>query len=176
MGTNDWTDSEKIVLKKMWLDGRSSRECAAALPGRTHSACIGQARRLGLPIRDISKDNVGRKRRSIAQKDKVPPAAGAASKPRAPPSSEPHAFVDIAHEPHGGTEVSLLDARPRQCRWPLGDPRSADFKFCGRGTVMGMSWCEHHARKGYQLPAVKRREFGVKKAPAETKTVLETAE
>ena len=86
MGTNDWTDSEKIVLKKMWLDGRSSRECAAALPGRTHSACIGQARRLGLPIRDISKDNVGRKRRSIAQKDKVPPAAGAASKPRAPPS------------------------------------------------------------------------------------------
>lgn len=53
--------------------------------------------------------------------------------------------------------LQTLDAC--SCRWPIGDPRSADFHFCGKNKVPGLPYCEFHARRAYQLvdPAVRRR-------------------
>ena len=33
------------------------------------------------------------------------------------------------------------------CRWPLGDPRQADFRFC-REPTQGAVYCEHHRALG----------------------------
>ena len=42
--------------------------------------------------------------------------------------------------------IKLLDLKECMCRWPIGDPRSADFYFCGRQKQAGSSYCEHHSR------------------------------
>jgi GcrA cell cycle regulator len=30
------------------------------------------------------------------------------------------------------------------CRWPVGDPRRADFHFCGEKKALGRPYCEGH--------------------------------
>ncbi|MGD9785886.1 MAG: GcrA family cell cycle regulator, partial [Hyphomicrobiaceae bacterium] len=44
------------------------------------------------------------------------------------------------------------------CRWPIGDPQSADFHFCGKEKVAGLPYCQFNARRAYQPPQSKRRE------------------
>ncbi len=36
------------------------------------------------------------------------------------------------------------------CRWPIGDPRHADFHFCGAQQAMGRPYCELHWRMAFQ--------------------------
>jgi GcrA cell cycle regulator len=50
----------------------------------------------------------------------------------------------------GATILTLTD---RICKWPIGDPRDADFHFCGRGSAEGLPYCSDHARRAYQPPA-----------------------
>jgi GcrA cell cycle regulator len=36
------------------------------------------------------------------------------------------------------------------CRWPIGDPRHADFHFCGAPQTPGRPYCELHWRMAFQ--------------------------
>jgi GcrA cell cycle regulator len=38
------------------------------------------------------------------------------------------------------------------CRWPIGDPREADFHFCGAKKLDGRPYCELHWRQSFQPP------------------------
>jgi GcrA cell cycle regulator len=42
------------------------------------------------------------------------------------------------------------DIRESVCRWPLGDPRSGDFAYCGLQPVEGQSYCAGHCRMAYR--------------------------
>lgn len=44
------------------------------------------------------------------------------------------------------------------CRWPIGDPQHADFHFCGKQKRAGSSYCDFHARRGFQ-PSQPRRHY-----------------
>ena len=37
-----------------------------------------------------------------------------------------------------------------ECRWPIGDPRDADFHFCGATQLSGRPYCELHWRMAFQ--------------------------
>jgi GcrA cell cycle regulator len=45
--------------------------------------------------------------------------------------------------------VSPLAARECDCRFPVGEPRDPDFKYCGRRVVAGQSWCGEHMKVCY---------------------------
>jgi len=46
--------------------------------------------------------------------------------------------------------VELLEIRENQCRWPMGDPLQAEFRFCGAKRLSGTSsYCSHHAGIAY---------------------------
>lgn len=45
-----------------------------------------------------------------------------------------------------GEGVTLVEARENNCRYPLNDPRSEDFRFCGQDKAFGSSYCGHHYR------------------------------
>jgi len=40
----------------------------------------------------------------------------------------------------------LVDLESHDCRWPLGDPREPDFRFCAALQLPGYPYCEHHCR------------------------------
>jgi GcrA cell cycle regulator len=48
----------------------------------------------------------------------------------------------------------VLTLGAHMCKWPIGDPSSREFSFCGRRASEGV-YCGEHARVAYQ-PQVKK--------------------
>jgi GcrA cell cycle regulator len=53
--------------------------------------------------------------------------------------------------------LSLLDLSEVTCKWPIGDPLSSEFYFCGQHSVEGKPYCEFHARRAFHHVDKKRR-------------------
>ena len=53
--------------------------------------------------------------------------------------------------------LTLMELTERTCKWPIGDPATADFWFCGLPVEQGKPYCEAHVRMAYQ-PAQSRRD------------------
>lgn len=52
-------------------------------------------------------------------------------------------------------ELSAL--KPNQCRWPIGDPDSENFHFCGETVFVGKPYCYEHCKQAYQFTAPKKK-------------------
>lgn len=53
--------------------------------------------------------------------------------------------------------LEMMDLKPGQCRWPIGDPDSDDFHFCGKQAFSGKPYCYEHCRQAYQFAAPKKK-------------------
>ena len=53
--------------------------------------------------------------------------------------------------------IAVTKAGDRHCRWPVGDPRSPDFRFCGCPAYESLPYCINHARVAYQNIGKKHR-------------------
>lgn len=54
--------------------------------------------------------------------------------------------------------VTIMDLRESMCRWPLGDPTTPEFHYCGDRAITGLPYCTHHAEIAYQPAAERRRD------------------
>ena len=56
-----------------------------------------------------------------------------------------------------GQPLTLLSMTERMCKWPFGDPKKADFHFCGRPVAATITYCPEHRSASHQstnLPEV----------------------
>lgn len=44
----------------------------------------------------------------------------------------------------------------RTCQWPFGEPGTKGFRFCGKKTFGGFSYCAHHVQIAYRAPEPRR--------------------
>jgi GcrA cell cycle regulator len=58
-------------------------------------------------------------------------------------------------EERGSATVLTLGAH--MCKWPIGDPASEDFTFCGRRAADEGPYCVEHARLAYQPAQMKKK-------------------
>lgn len=153
-----WTDERVALLKKLWGEGKTAAEIASALGGITRNAVIGKAHRLKLsnrlsPIQPTTKKN-------------VKPAANTSN----PPPEKKPARVQAPVTIPAGQGLALADLNSRQCRWPDGDPREANFGFCGHTIVPGLPYCPDHAKVAYQAATrnriLKAEDFEERARPA----------
>lgn len=173
-----WTDERVEHLKKMWLEGLSASQIAGELAnGITRNAVIGKVHRLGLsgrvkspaptPARTRAKLPAGDTPRpedearpdDQVQSPVVPVTHGnlaLAMEARPAPAPAPRSNGEEVVVPIS-QRVSIMELRESMCRWPLGDPSTADFRYCGSKNHTGIGpYCAHHARIAYQ-PAQDRR-------------------
>lgn len=54
-------------------------------------------------------------------------------------------------------KLTLLELNERTCKWPIGDPSTDDFYFCGLPCAPDKPYCEAHVAVAYQ-PMSSRRE------------------
>src|SRR5437867_6659038 len=156
-----WTDERVEALKKLWTDGLSASQIAAELGGITRNAVIGKVHRLGLSGRAKSPSSGAprpRKARAHSHMLRVsrPAMRGNTALAQAyeyDTDPEPELLDNVIPI---GQRRTLLELTEDTCRWPIGDPGSADFFFCGGQTVTGLPYCGHHGRIAYQ-PANDRR-------------------
>ena len=53
--------------------------------------------------------------------------------------------------------LSLLQLNEHTCKWPIGDPLSKDFYFCGQHSLETGPYCDFHSRRAYHQLDKKRR-------------------
>ena len=53
--------------------------------------------------------------------------------------------------------LSLLQLSESTCKWPIGDPLSKDFYFCGQHSLETGPYCDFHSRRAYHQVDKKRR-------------------
>jgi len=154
-----WTDERVELLKKLWSDGLSASQIAAELGGITRNAVIGKVHRLGLSGRAKSPSSAAprpRKARSSGHMLRVsrPQMRGntaLAYDYEAEPEPE---LVEIPVE----QRKTLLQLSDKTCRWPIGDPGSPEFFFCGGEAANELPYCAYHSRVAYQPAADRRRD------------------
>ena len=54
--------------------------------------------------------------------------------------------------------VTIMELKEAMCRWPLGDPSTPEFRYCGSKSPIGDTYCAHHARVAYQPSQDRRRD------------------
>lgn len=154
-----WTDDRVASLKKLWEAGQSASQIANELGGVTKNAVIGKVHRLGLtgrahPVAE-RKPRTRRADTSYLRQIKRPSYRGSAvpavvMEAAPEPVAQPDNIIAFHHP------VALMELTDAVCHWPVGDPRAADFFFCGGKAVTGMSYCAHHCRMAYQPPSTPR--------------------
>ena len=54
--------------------------------------------------------------------------------------------------------LEMANLKPNQCRWPIGDPDSENFHFCGAQVFVGKPYCYEHCKQAYQFTPPKKKQ------------------
>jgi GcrA cell cycle regulator len=163
-----WTEQKIQLLKEMW-GNHSASEIAEHIGGLTRNAVIGKAHRLKLSIQKASEGGVGINRLSgtlsqiksnrkrvmlrtlpVAPAPTTSPIAASAAMRAVPTAKDVFRSLEGIGGTKRGEGVAVTKIGERHCRWPVGDPRSPDFRFCGCTAHEGLPYCVDHARVAYQ--------------------------
>lgn len=171
-----WTDERVELLRKLWLEGLSASQIAAELAnGITRNAVIGKVHRLGLSGRAKSVQSPGAPRaraatpRATPQQTRSTPVRTMTAAPMMTRSAtalalQPEAYAAPVERPVAevviplSEPVTIMELREAMCRWPLGDPATPEFRYCGGRSDVGAPYCSHHSRIAYQPSQDRRRE------------------
>ena len=47
-------------------------------------------------------------------------------------------------------QKTLATLQQNDCRWPIGDPKDAEFHFCGAPKLAGRPYCQAHWQMAFQ--------------------------
>ncbi|MCK5374350.1 MAG: gcrA cell cycle regulator family protein [Alphaproteobacteria bacterium] len=173
-----WTEERVSLLRKLWGEGHTAAEIAKQLGGVTRNAVIGKAHRLKLsnrvsPIQQNKKPaNKNIERKTVK---KATPIGIVSSRSNISVSSS-LSGQDVQRDSNNSEELySLMDLKPRMCRWPCGDPKHEDFGFCGDLAMPGLPYCEKHAKMAYQA-STRNRIFSADKETKEVRVQLKKLE
>ncbi|MCC8945972.1 GcrA cell cycle regulator [Bradyrhizobium sp. Arg62] len=180
-----WDDARTQQLRKLWAEGLSCSQIANELAcGFSCSAIIGKAHRLKLPARGEVMTGTPSPRPAAPPRPKPGKLSAVTSMPtyrqkrnpsgdpkvqRASDVAEPGIDVNLTGKPNG-TGIKIHQLSDLNCHWPLGDPASPDFEFCGANAVAGRPYCAGHCRVAYQPLAARVR------SPEEMLSRLRTAQ
>ncbi|MDD7971695.1 GcrA family cell cycle regulator [Roseinatronobacter alkalisoli] len=70
---------------------------------------------------------------------------------------DPEALATVREVEKTARKLSLLELTERTCKWPIGDPATDNFWFCGLPVKPGKPYCEAHVAVAFQ-PMSSRRD------------------
>ncbi len=181
-----WTDERVATLTKMWGEGNSASQIAKELGGVTRNAVIGKVHRLGLSNRATTKKSVNKTAKTAPKTKAKPKATTVKSVPTKPlteipavrdiPRKRPiitagkplppqpsasevsaEALANVVAIEEKAKKLTLMQLTERTCKWPIGDPATEEFWFCGHPVQAGKPYCETHVAVAFQ-PMSSRRD------------------
>ncbi|MGV6846907.1 MAG: GcrA family cell cycle regulator [Marinibacterium sp.] len=69
----------------------------------------------------------------------------------------PEALAKVSEVEKKARKLTLMELTERTCKWPVGDPATEDFWFCGLPAQPGKPYCEAHVGVAFQ-PMSSRRD------------------
>ncbi len=167
-----WTAEAIEGLKRLALEGRSASVIAALLGATSRNAVIGKANRIGIKLNGDGRASAPGRTQAVMQRVQLAPvphpkpapgkqssAPGRSRDPRVKPAEKRDAGWSCAEaEVEEMRRVGFDEIRELICRWPLGDPMSRDFAYCGLKAAKGHSYCASHSRIAYRPPTARARQ------------------
>lgn len=99
----------------------------------------------------------------LETKSAQPPARRAiipAGQPLPPQPSaneiSPEALAKVNEIEKKAKKLTLMELTERTCKWPVGDPATPDFWFCGLPVKQGKPYCEAHVGVAFQPMSARR--------------------
>ena len=68
----------------------------------------------------------------------------------------PEALASVREVEKRAKKLKLMELTERTCKWPIGDPATEDFWFCGLPSVAGKPYCEAHVGVAFQPMSARR--------------------
>ena len=159
-----WTEEAVEDLKRLASEGMSASFIAAAVGAASRNAVIGKANRIGIRLngdgrastpgrtRVAARPALRAARSELAAGDRCPGDAFALGPFPEPGEQRRPAWILGQAAVGEMRRVRFEEIRESACRWPLGDPRSGEFAFCGLKPLEGYSYCAGHCRMAYRPP------------------------
>jgi GcrA cell cycle regulator len=108
------------------------------------------------PVEDVAAAEPAAKPATPARKQIIP--AGQPLPPQPSANEIPaEALKKVSEVEKSAKKLSLLELTERTCKWPIGDPATEDFWFCGLPVQQGKPYCEAHVGVAFQ-PMSSRRD------------------
>lgn len=135
----EWTREDMRRLTEMWADPQNSLSVIGKALQRSKNSIAGKAHRLNLPARPspIKRGGDG-----AAQPRKTAPRCAAGPTLPALRSVAERAEPVVPDEPTPPQPV--LAGRVQDCCWPIGEPGTKAFRFCGDASLPGRNYCQEH--------------------------------
>ncbi len=157
----DWTAEAIERLRALWAEGHSTAEIGRRM-GISKNAVVGKAHRLNLSARPspIRRDATPRPAPVPRAPRPVPaPMQRIAPMQVARPASVP-APVPVAVSAPVVRNFPVPRARfgSRSCCWPIGEPGTSGFRFCGGEPMASKPYCTEHAALAYVKPRDRRED------------------
>lgn len=70
---------------------------------------------------------------------------------------DPKALAKVNEVEKKAKRLSLMELTSRTCKWPVGDPATDDFWFCGLAVQTGKPYCEAHVGVAFQPMSARRK-------------------
>lgn len=68
----------------------------------------------------------------------------------------PEALAKVSEVEKKAKRLTLMELTERTCKWPVGDPATDDFWFCGLPVQPGKPYCEAHVGVAFQPMSARR--------------------
>ena len=68
----------------------------------------------------------------------------------------PEALASVREVEKRAKRLTLMELTERTCKWPIGDPATDDFWFCGLPSLPGKPYCEAHVGVAFQPMSARR--------------------
>ncbi|WP_372887265.1 GcrA family cell cycle regulator [Shimia sp.] len=68
----------------------------------------------------------------------------------------PEALAKVNEVEKSAKKLSLMELTERTCKWPVGDPATDNFWFCGLPVQAGKPYCEAHVGVAFQPMSARR--------------------
>ncbi len=68
----------------------------------------------------------------------------------------PEALASVREVEKRAKRLTLMELTERTCKWPIGDPATPDFWFCGLPSLPGKPYCEAHVGVAFQPMSARR--------------------
>lgn len=68
----------------------------------------------------------------------------------------PETLASVREVEKRALKLSLMDLTERTCKWPIGDPATDKFWFCGLPSTPGKPYCEAHVGVAFQPMSARR--------------------
>ena len=123
-------------------------EAAAPAPRPAAAPVPPQAAAPAAPPRPMAKEQMPAQRQRTPGQPMPPQPSGS--------EISAEALANLAEVARKAKRLSLMQLTERTCKWPVGDPATDDFWFCGLPTVAGKPYCETHVAVAFQPMSARR--------------------